>query len=94
MIPTDTEEIELRRAATYRNTLDVVENYLLAHGIQTKAAWQKEWIVQELPLNEKETSEELLERERRLTINRNANLLREQVLELFESYQQALKSVK
>jgi len=94
MIPTDTEEVELRRAATYRNTLDVVENYLLAHGIQTKAAWQKEWIVQELPRNEKETTEELLERERQLTINRNANLLREQVLELFESYQQALKSVK
>lgn len=90
----DVEEIELRRAATYRNTLDIVENYILAHGIQTKAAWQKEWIVQELPINEGESEEERLKREQDLTINRNANLLRTQVLELFDDFEQALKNVK
>lgn len=94
LISDDIKEVELRRAATFRNTLDVIENYILAHGIQTKSAWNQEWIVQPLPPQAGESEEELLERERKLVINRNANLVRKQVIELFDYFEQALKDVK
>ena len=87
------QEMEVRQAATYRNTLDVVENYLLANGINTKEQWRQEWIVCELYAHEGESPAELAQRERQLLINRNANLLRKQVVELFDWYEKNLKKV-
>lgn len=90
----DVQEIIMKRAATFRNTLDIIENYLLAHGIHTKDAWKQEWIVQTLPLQPGETQEMLIDRERKLVINRNVNLVRKQVVELFDHFDQKLKTVK
>lgn len=94
LISDDVQELVMKRAATFRNTLDVIENYLLAHGIQTKTAWKQEWVVQTLPLQAGESQEALMERERKLVINRNANLVRQQVVELFDHFEQKLKMVK
>lgn len=88
------KEIKARQTGTFRNTLDVVENYILKNGIRTLSQWKKEWIVVELGQKEDETEQELLERERQLIINRNANELRKQVVTLFENYQTKLKQVK
>lgn len=90
----EASELYLRQTATFRNTLDVVENYILEHGIHTLSDWKKEWIVKELGLKENETQEELLERERALVINRNANELRKQVVNLFEDFRVGLKKVE
>lgn len=93
-IDKDATEIKMRQTATFRNTLDVVENYILANGIQTKKQWEEEWIVSKLPLKPNESQAQLLQRERELVINRNANELRRQVLDLFDSFDHEFKQVK
>lgn len=90
----DATELRVRQTATFRNTLDVVENYLLEKGIHTLSQWKTEWIVTPLGLKQGETETQLHERERQLTINRNANELRKQVVKLFEDYQQRMQNVK
>ncbi|MFK5675521.1 PD-(D/E)XK nuclease family protein [Ligilactobacillus sp. LYQ60] len=69
------DAVKQHNLGTFRATLDVVENYLLARGINHLAAWQKEWMVVPVGSGMNPADRRAADR-----INRNANVIRQAVV--------------
>ena len=74
---------------TFRATLDVVENYLLARGINHLAAWQQEWTV--IPV---EAGMNAADRRAADRINANANVIRQAVVDWLLPFFTQVKEAK
>lgn len=74
---------------TFRTTLDVVENYLLARGINHLASWQKEWTIVPVKAGMNPADRRAADR-----INRNANVIRQAVVDWLFPFFTRVKEAK
>ena len=74
---------------TFRATLDVVENYLLARGINHLAAWKQEWTVVPVEVGMNPADRRAADR-----VNANANVIRQTVVDWLLPFFDQVKTAK
>lgn len=73
-----------------RQDVDVLENYVLAHGVKGRTRWSRQWVRDRY--REQDDSEQATEMRARLSEEiREMNMLRKQVMDLTEDFTKAVK---